>query len=267
MDRYEHYTLTITKFVQELVKDPNIVGCFVLGSYARKELGRFSDVDLYIVVKNKSGKETNWLLFDEIYFSLNYYTEESLRQLITFTPKTFIEFSSTFDHVTVIHDKNNLITDIIKKAKDNTLQITTNEELFKKTISNEFSAMSEEICKVANAVERGDEIDFNMVSFFSVIGILNCLHMANKTQLRTDNTYLHQGFEMANKPAHFDEDVKVLLRFKPSTVTDKIQSIIRFYNESFVLLKNLQYLTNKAIYECTFLQKNVLAYLQSYIEV
>lgn len=266
MDNYDYYSKTIKKFTQRLEKDPNNLGCFVLGSYARKQLGRFSDVDLYVICRQIQNSQTDWLLFDDIYFSVNYYTEEKLRKFIDFNPKTFVEYGDTFEHVVIFFDHERTIINAVKKAKDNALKVSTDEGLFKNTISSEFSALSEEICKVANAVEREDEIDFNMVSFFSVMLILKCLQMANKLKIKTENNFVSQSFEMEHKPAHFEQDIKVLLRFESTTFFGKIKSIIRFYNESFSLLKKLHYLTDKAIIECTFLQENVLSYLETFLE-
>lgn len=185
LNLYQKYTKTIRTFVATISSDDNIIACFVSGSYARKDLSSFSDIDLYVLVKDISHLRNEWLLFEDIFFSIKYYTQEDLKKEIDFSPKTFVEFSKSFEHVEIIHDPSGIIPAIVSVAIENANKLTKNHDKFKDEISKEFSLLAEEICKVANALERNDMEDFAMVSFFTTIDLINCLQMANKTQLIT----------------------------------------------------------------------------------
>lgn len=68
---------------------------------------------------------------------------------------------------------------------------------------------------------------------------------------------------MTSKPAHFEQDIKVLLRIEPSSLVQKLKSLVGLVDETFSILIELDYLTDKTIEHYRFLQKSVFPFFQT----
>lgn len=177
----------INKKIEEL-KDENIQAIGLMGSYARGEGKKYSDVDIVCFLKSHAeGKESIIEMIDEKYFVTSYVHPNDVDEYFT-CPEKATEYIQGLKKVKVLWEQNNYLRRLKERADNfhwnDTLQKQANEYASKQLVG-----WVEEVHKALQGLISNDNGRMLNGIFGLTYGLFNVIRVQKGIMLEGDNSF------------------------------------------------------------------------------
>ena len=218
-----------TILYEEAKSDPNIVGFFLGGSRGKGFETKYSDYDVYIIVKDNMIKEYRWKYpkrkyegIDLIVFSFS----EFERYAHWGSTETWDRYS--FVHVKALIDKNGKTQEILDK-----LGIIPEKHL-SKFIAGSLDAYINSVYRSLKCIRDEDIEAARLEAALSIPAFLNVIFAIHKGRLRPYFKYLKwelETFPLTKFPIDTEEIISMLMKILDSADSKSQQHLLRITEE------------------------------------
>ena len=177
------------QFVLEKIDSPNVIGVGIVGSYARGQEGKYSDVDLDIYVRElPENKYDRYILryWDNKLVSLKYTLLEDERAALK-DPRRAIWAVPGLRGMKIILDKDGSIKALQQAAQD--LDWSTLQEAANEVAAEHVMGCAEEAHKILNGLARGHESTVLYALWGLVAGMLDAVAVQRGIMIVSENRY------------------------------------------------------------------------------
>lgn len=174
----------------ERIDSPDVVGIGIVGSYARGQEGRYSDVDFDVFVRKlpeQSYDRYTLRYWDDKLISLKYTLPEEERAALT-DPRRAIWAVPGLQGMSILLDKDGSMADLQRAAQDfdwSLLQSAADE-----FAAEEVMGSAEEAHKILNGLTRGHESTVLYATWGLVKNLLEAVAVQGGIMIVSENRYL-----------------------------------------------------------------------------
>ena len=175
--------------VLEKIDSPNVIGVGIVGSYARGQEGRYSDVDVDIYVSKLPENEYDCYTlryWDNKLVSLKYALLEDERSALT-NPRRAIWAVPGLREMKIILDKDGSLAELQKTAQH--FDFSLLQSVADEFAGEEVMGCAEEVHKILNGMARGHESTVLYATWGLVKNMLEAVVVQRELMIVSENRY------------------------------------------------------------------------------
>ncbi|MFW9917716.1 MAG: nucleotidyltransferase family protein [Candidatus Thorarchaeota archaeon] len=232
MGNPEKFLRAFNKAVEEEKARKGVLAIYATGSFARGQAGRFSDIDLMLVLEEGHISPLERLEYRYIENILVGFRRASLDEMLKEfkTPLEWLWNKEGVQNIKIAYDPHN----VIQKLQEHVEKEWPTTAQFREAASREVVKTVEYIHKLLNAHLREDWLNLLYAAFIIQGNLTNALFLFNEIPIKSENSFEEQLLEECETPDGFYEDYLLTKRIVGKPDPRRIfQAAIRIFHRVF----------------------------------
>ncbi|MFW9917861.1 MAG: nucleotidyltransferase domain-containing protein, partial [Candidatus Thorarchaeota archaeon] len=206
----EKFLRAFNKAVEEEKARKGVLAIYATGSFARGQAGRFSDIDLMVVLEEGHTPPLERLEYRYIENILVGFRRASLAEMLQEfkTPLEWLWNKEGVQNIKIAYDPHN----VIQKLREHVEKQWPTTAQFREAASLEVVKAVEYVHKLLNAHRREDWLNLLYAAFIIQTNLTNALFLFNELPIKSENAFEQQLLEDCTVPEGFYEDYLITKR-------------------------------------------------------
>ena len=215
--------------VEELKKN-NYEAIALMGSYARGEEKKYSDIDIVCFLKGNDDEKDPIINFiDNKYVVISFLNDKSVSNIFS-NPKEITEYLYGIKTAKILYDKNKYLYNLIIKAN----KFNWTNDIQKKAnniVSKEFVGYLEEVQKAIQGLLINDIGRMLNGLHGLTFGIFNIIRIQKGIILQGENTFFNQIIDYYKKDNYFNDLSRIAFGIDKSIISERVIAGLKLFDK------------------------------------